>query len=257
MTNSVTFSFGENWLNYLTVLNEKRFQAARQSLVDLLGLADLTNHTFLDIGCGSGLFSGAAVVLNAQTVTSVDVDLQSVTACRQLKAQLGEPPQWSVLHGSILEQSLLAELSKSDIVYSWGVLHHTGAMWQAIENAATLVNDDGLLAIAIYNRHWSSGFWLWFKQRYNRSGKWGKRLLVWSLFAPRVAVRTLKGKAPLEGPRGMSIYYDAIDWAGGLPYEYASVEEIVRFCSAQGFVLQNTICTKSTGCNQFVFRKQA
>lgn len=256
MADKITFSFGENWLNYLDTLTQERFQEAQRSLVELLGTSELTGQSFLDIGCGSGLFSAAALTLGAATVTSIDVDPKSVAATQQLKTKLDSPAHWQIQHGSILDKHFVASLPVADIVYSWGVLHHTGAMWPAIENAATRVKPGGTFVIAIYNRHWSAGFWLWFKRLYNRSSRWLKELLVWSLFVPRVLVRLLKGKAPLKGPRGMSIYYDAVDWAGGLPYEYASVDEIVDFCTRQGFTLKHSIPTASTGCNQFVFQRQ-
>ncbi|MEI9811577.1 MAG: hypothetical protein WDO18_02380 [Acidobacteriota bacterium] len=49
------------------------------------------------------------------------------------------------------------------------MLHHTGQMWNALENAARLVKPDGRLMIAIYNDQGTrSKRWLWVKERYNR-----------------------------------------------------------------------------------------
>jgi len=251
----ITFSFGENWLNYIKTFDEEKFKESRRSLADLLGADSLAGKTFLDIGSGSGVFSLAAVDMGAQAVTSIDVDPKSVQACREIKRR-ADVSHWTILEGSILDQDLIKRLLKADIVYSWGVLHHTGAMWQAIDNAAKLVNDGGLFVIAIYNHHWSSNFWLIFKRVYNQSGDFIKKLMVWLLLIPRVAVRVLKGKPHLKDKRSMSVYYDAIDWAGGLPYEYASFGEVVTFCQKRGFVLRNSIRTNSIGCNQFVFEKR-
>ena len=255
MTDNITFSFVQNWLNYLNTVEEAELAAARTSLVNLLQVADLHEKRFLDIGCGSGLFSAAALALGAERVTSIDVDLNSIAATQKLKARLPVEQPWQILHGSVLDGAFLQQLPQADIVYSWGVLHHTGNMWPAIENAAGLVAPDGLLVIAIYNRTWSSGFWWQFKRFYNRSNPTMQRFLVWYVFGPRALVRLLKGKSPVKGDRGMSIYYDAVDWAGGFPYEYASFDEIVNFCRKFGFRLTNAIPTNATGCNQFVFRK--
>ncbi len=174
-----------------------------------------------------------------------------------LRAQMGNPDRWRIQHGSILDRRVIAELSPADVVYAWGVLHHTGAMWQAIENTASLVNAGGALAIAIYNRHWSSPFWRWFKRQYNRSGRVGKTVMIWSLFGPRVVGRALKGKSPFNVPRGMSTYHDAVDWAGGLPYEYASFDDVATFCGGLGFELIRAVRTSAAGCNQFLFQRNA
>jgi SAM-dependent methyltransferase len=256
VTEKMTFAFGQNWLNYLNTVEEAELAAARASLTNLLQVQELNGKRFLDIGCGSGLFSAAALALGAASVTSVDVDPNSVAATQKLKARLPVTQSWQVLHGSVLDGAFLQQLAPADVVYSWGVLHHTGNMWPAIENATTLVADGGLLAIAIYNRTWSSGFWWRFKRLYNQSNPAMQRFLVWYVFGPRAVVRLLKGKSPVKGDRGMSIYYDAVDWAGGFPYEYATFEEIVNFCGKFGFRLTNAIPTKATGCNQFVFQKQ-
>jgi len=255
VTEQITFSFGENWLNYVKTLDEEKFREARHSLADLLGTDNLAGKTFLDIGCGSGIFSLTALDMGAQAVISIDVDPKSVQACHEVK-QSTEVAQWNILEASILDQDFVKHLPKADIVYSWGVLHHTGAMWQAIDNVAKLVKGGGLFVIAIYNQHWSSSLWLKFKKVYNQSGDFIKKLMVWLLLVPRVAVRVLKGKPPLKDRRGMSVYYDAIDWAGGLPYEYAPFDEVVAFCQRRGFVLRNSIRTNSIGCNQFVFEKR-
>jgi 2-polyprenyl-6-hydroxyphenyl methylase/3-demethylubiquinone-9 3-methyltransferase len=251
----VSFSFGENWLRYLDSLDEARCRDARQSLVTLLDTDDLSGRTFLDIGCGSGLFSAAALALGAAAVTSIDIDPISVEACRTLRARVGDASRWRIRQASILDRPALAELGPADVVYAWGVLHHTGAMWQAIRNAASLVSSQGVLVLAIYNRHWSCRFWLAFKRRYNRGGHVEKAALVWSLFLLRVLARAVRGKPPFRVPRGMSTYHDAVDWAGGLPYEYASPDEVETFCGALGFGVSKAIRTRAAGCNQFVLRR--
>ena len=250
----VTFSFGENWLDYLDGIGEEQFEAAHEALVRLLQTDDLTDRSFLDIGCGSGIHSLAAIKMGAGKVTGIDVDRFSVQASRQTKEKY-DVSNWEVLEGSILDSDFVATLELADIVYSWGVLHHTGNMWPAIENASQLVNPNGKFVIAIYNKRPTSKFWLNFKRFYNRTNPIFQKLMVWSLVLPRIPVRLLKGKHPVKDRRGMNIYHDAIDWAGGLPYEYASVDEIVAFCEKRGFKLVYSTETRSYGCNEFVFEK--
>ena len=254
---TITFSFGENWLAYLTDFDQQRFNEARASVVQLLDADNLNGRSFLDIGFGSGLFSAVAVSLQAGDVTSVDIDPKSVEAACRLRSSIGDPANWTVLSGSILDADFTSRLGPADVVYSWGVLHHTGNMWQAIANTCSLVNPGGQLVLAIYNRTRLWRFWLAFKRAYNRGGGAVKALLVWFLLVPRLLARLLLRK-PLSGiGRGMSLYHDAVDWAGGLPYECAAFEEIAEFCTRKGFVLVRCVRTNSSGCNQYVFRKAA
>ena len=254
MNEQVTFSFGENWLDYLEHIGEEQFSAAYEALVRLLQTEDLTGRTFLDIGCGSGIHSLAAIKMGAKNVVGVDVDQFSVQASRQTKEKFNVE-NWNIVEGSILEDSFVAQLQQADIVYSWGVLHHTGDMWTAINNSIKLVKPNGQYVIAIYNKRPTSEFWLRFKRLYNRTNKVMQTLMVWLLVLPRIPVRLIKGKHPIKDRRGMNIYHDAIDWAGGLPYEFASVEEITSYCEKQGFQLIYKTETNAYGCNEFVFNK--
>ncbi len=251
---TVSFSFGENWLKFIKGLDEKRYAEAKQSLCELIGIQSLEGKTFLDIGCGSGIFSLAAIDLGAKKVVSIDADPKSVNACKQVKIKC-KVEHWKILEASILDKDFIQTLGRFNIVYSWGVLHHTGAMWEAVGNAANIVSHDGVLVIAIYNRTRTSNVWLKFKRLYNRSGQFVKNLLVWSVFLPRVVVRLMKLKHPLKERRGMSVYYDAIDWAGGLPYEFASFQEVCSCLHEKGFELRNGKRTRSIGCNEFVFER--
>lgn len=252
----ISFSFGENWLDYSANLSEEQIAEAVRDLRKLLTLDDLQGKTFLDVGAGSGVHSVAAMMLGAERIVSVDRDENSIASCERLKER-NNLDRWEIRSGSILDPEFVESLGRHDVVYSWGVLHHTGAMWQAIENASTLVNDDGLFAIAIYNKRFTSNFWLWYKQLYNRGGALTKKLMTWYLFLPRAVVRALRLKHPLRDVRGMSIYYDAVDWAGGLPYEFATFDEIRDDLEKKGFELINSTRTTQIGCNEFVFRKKS
>lgn len=248
------FSFGENWLRYIKTFNKENLREVRLSLQELLEVKSLKGKSFIDIGCGSGVFSLAAIDMNAQEVISLDNDQKSVEACNIIKRR-NNAKHWFILKGSILDKDFLNNLGKADIVYAWGVLHHTGDMWRAIDNSAKLVKKEGLFALAIYNRHWASGVWFRFKKFYNRRGKIIQKIMVLSIFLPRVLTRLMKLKHPFLEKRGMSIYCDAVDWAGGFPYEYAGFDEIVSFLKKRSFTLTNSVKTKSTGCNQFMFKK--
>ncbi len=256
------FSFGENWASFSQGLTEAHIQEAMRSLVNLLGKNTLEGNSFLDIGCGSGLFSIAAVRLGARNVLGVDIDPLSIeTSQRNAIRWLSETDlnKISLRQGSVLEEEEVTSWGTFDIVYSWGVLHHTGKMWKALENAARAVRPRGLLIIAIYNRHWSSPLWRWIKRLYNRLGKQGRQVMIWSFFPLIVVAKWLVTfRNPFKMRRGMDFLHNVVDWLGGYPYEYASIEEVRNALLKLGFeVLAIYPAKVPTGCNEFVCRRKA
>lgn len=259
------FEFGANWQSFLDSLDDDRIIEAENSLKGLLHVSSLEGKRFLDIGCGSGLFSLCARRLGA-SVYSFDFDPKSVSCATELKRRFFlDDDQWVIAEGSVLDKAFLDSLGKFDIVYSWGVLHHTGDLNAAMESAALRVDDHGLLCIALYNDEGAaSKFWRSVKKLYCRGIMF--RYLVICLFFPIFAVwAVLKGLINHRDPighfrfykrhRGMSIVHDWYDWLGGFPFEVAKVEDIFCFFRDRSFGLQNLITTNSFGCNQFVFRK--
>jgi 2-polyprenyl-6-hydroxyphenyl methylase/3-demethylubiquinone-9 3-methyltransferase len=261
------FEFGKNWAWFLETLNDEKIDEAVRSLRDMLETDSLAGKTFLDIGSGSGLFSLAARRLGAR-VHSFDYDPNSVGCTQELRRRyFPDDDQWMIESGSALDAGYIASLGKFDVVYSWGVLHHTGDMWTALANAATPVGAHGKLFIAIYNDQGTASVrWTKAKRTYNRLPKGLRFLVVWPSFwvlnwrpLAKDTLRLRPFKSIREygkNARGMSFWQDLVDWVGGYPFEVATPEQIFNFYREHGFALTRLrTAGGSPGCNEFVFRK--
>jgi 2-polyprenyl-6-hydroxyphenyl methylase/3-demethylubiquinone-9 3-methyltransferase len=263
------FPFGRNWKRFLGVVSEERIAHAVAALDEMVGARYFAGASFLDVGSGSGLSSLAASRLGASRIHSFDFDADSVACTQAIRSRFGPPAiSWTVEQGSALDADYLASLGRWDIVYSWGVLHHSGAMWRALDLVTRLVRPDGILFISIYNDQGPvSRGWRAVKRVYN-SGASG-RLGVMAAFVPYFVGRGLFAdivgrRNPLSRyreyhrTRGMSLVHDWTDWLGGYPFEVARPEEILEFCRTRGFVLVRLkTCGGRLGCNEFVFRRLA
>lgn len=255
---ALRFRFGRNWARFLKRLDEHRIAQAEDSLREMLAVSDLKDRSFLDVGAGSGLFSLAARRLGA-SVHSFDYDRESVECVRELKTHFfPDDPRWRVEQGDALDESYLAGLGVFDVVYAWGVLHHTGDMWRALDNVYTRVAEGGWLFVALYNdQRWLSRYWKRVKRIFNR-GPVGRVLVVVThapYFVGRQTVRSLVSRSRYRA-RGMDAWRDIIDWLGGYPFEVARPEQVLAFFRSRGFTLERMKTVDGRhGCNEFVFRR--
>ncbi|WP_189546220.1 class I SAM-dependent methyltransferase [Mesorhizobium sp. M2E.F.Ca.ET.209.01.1.1] len=247
---------------------EKHYSSERRSvaaskLLSFLGRESLEGMDFLDIGSGSGLHSLAAFDAKAERVHSFDFDPLSVKTTGKLRQLAGAPLNWTVERGDVLDFDYLEKLGTWSLVYSWGVLHHTGAMWQAIENAAGRVAPGGLLFIALYSSNVvkpSAQFWLDVKRRYNAADARHRRLMecwyIWRFGLGRNPLRwplLLKQIYDKKKGRGMSYMTDVRDWLGGWPMEFADDQAVVSYLKDRFELVR-----MSTGeaCTEFLFRER-
>lgn len=261
------FAFGENWAGFLAHLDDRRILEAERSLQWLLGRERLDGLTFLDIGSGSGLSSLAARRLGAR-VRSFDYDPQSVECTRSLRDRyFPSDAQWHVESGSALDPGYLAGLGLHDIVYSWGVLHHTGAMYRALELAAGQVKPGGLFVFALYRTTRFCWFWRWEKRLYIQAPPVVQTVarfvyiklrhlsfIVTNRDFSRYTAEYLKN-------RGMEFGHDVHDWMGGYPYESIRPDKVADEMKRLGFeAVRSKVQPYSTGifgsgCDEYVYRR--
>lgn len=258
------YEFGANWASFIDRhYSPERRRMAADKLLSFLGKDSLEGIDFLDIGSGSGLHSLAAFDAKAQRIHSFDFDPLSVSTTGKLRQMAGEPQHWSVERGDVLDAGYLEKLGTWNLVYSWGVLHHTGAMWQAIDNAAQRVAPEGLFFIALYSSNVvlpSAEFWLDVKRRYNAAGAWKRRQMeywyIWRFALGRNPLRLpqlLKQIYEKKKGRGMSYMTDIRDWLGGWPMEFADDQAVIDFLKER-FNFELVRISTGEACTEFLFR---
>jgi 2-polyprenyl-6-hydroxyphenyl methylase/3-demethylubiquinone-9 3-methyltransferase len=260
------FAFGRNWRSFLATLDEHRIDEARRRLCESLGRDNLRGVRALDIGSGSGLSSLVMRQLGADVV-AFDYDADSVACTEELRRRYApDTTNWQIMQGSALDPAFMAGLGHFDLVYSWGVLHHTGSMWAAIELATDRVAPRGTLLLALYNDQGRrSRVWRTIKRFYCRSapGRWLVGAMFYPLFVAYALWQDMRHFHPpgtharrYARKRGMSLFHDWRDWLGGYPFEVAKPGEVVRKLTTDGFELRSQTLTRGLGCNEFVFKRK-
>ncbi len=251
------FAFGQNWAGYAADVGNAELEEAKVGLLRLLPTdIDPRRATFFDIGSGSGLHSVAAARIGFKDITATDYDSESVATTKRLVEAFGVDSQVRAFRDDVLDSRVAEQF---DVVYSWGVLHHTGDMWRAIDAAAARVRPGGVFIIAIYRRTPFCGAWRRVKYFYCRVPNAVKRAITYIYIG---CLGVARGQDDGSSKRGMKRWSDAVDWLGGYPYESASPAEVVHHLSAQFDVLQTFGADVQqrglggSGCAEFVFRKR-
>jgi SAM-dependent methyltransferase len=260
------FAFGENWASYASLVDEDRLVEAERGLVRLLGPDALRGRSILDIGCGSGLHAAAAGRLGAARIVAVDTDPRSVETAQALLRRHVPQLAAAVRQASVFDLDT-EPVGPFDVVYSWGVLHHTGAMRDGLRRAAEMVAPGGLFAFALYRRTRMCGLWGHEKRWYAAASPRAQRIAR-ALYVALLRVRfALTGRnfnayvANYKSARGMDFHHDVHDWMGGYPYESMTAEEVdglmrtLEFAPVRSFTQPTSFGLFGSGCNEYVYRR--
>jgi SAM-dependent methyltransferase len=243
-------------------LTEAKVLQAMASLREAFGDVGIEGQDFVDLGSGSGLFSYAAHRMGARVVTSIDVDPNSIACTAALRTRGGDPSTWTIVQGSVLDPDFVGKLAPASRLYSWGVLHHTGAMWVAFDAALSLLAPGGLACIALYNRPRRPRLHLGLKRTYNRLPHLLQPLMAGLYASAYFAKLLVRGQNPIAfvrgygaSSRGMSFWRDVEDWLGGLPYEFAEPEEVEAHVRRLGLGVVRVLVRSPGNNNEYLISR--
>ena len=128
----------------------------------------------LEIGCGIGTDS-VNFVRNGANLTIVELSSESLAITKK-RLEL-EHLRANLVNGNAEElNELLPPEKKFDVIYSFGVIHHTPHPERVVEAITKRLKPDGELRIMLYARHsWKV---LWIYARYGWREPWNWRKLI-------------------------------------------------------------------------------
>jgi 2-polyprenyl-6-hydroxyphenyl methylase/3-demethylubiquinone-9 3-methyltransferase len=121
----------------------------------------------LDGGSGSGMVSVGFALLGAN-VTGVDITPQCVENGKRNAERFGV--QCRFFCKDLTDLDLGNE--RFDIVYSWGVIHHSEDARKSFSNLAKHLKPGGEMVLAVYLKTYLSGFWNFSRVFYQKAPKW-------------------------------------------------------------------------------------
>jgi ubiquinone/menaquinone biosynthesis C-methylase UbiE len=129
----------------------------------------------LEIGCGIGTDT-MNFARNAASVTAVDLSEKSLEMARKRAEVFGLTGRIRFFHGSAEQLDEIMPQETFDLIYSFGVIHHTPHPDRLLEQVRKYVRPGSTAKIMVYHRHSWKVFWI--LMTYGKGRFWRLREIV-------------------------------------------------------------------------------
>lgn len=138
---------------YFDAIDYYRYQVYSPWIKDLVDFNGFTGKRLLEIGCGTGT-DLVQFARGGAMVTGVDLTPRSIEIARQRFKVFDLSGDFAIGDA----ESLTFPDETFDVVYSFGVLHHTPGTETAVDEVYRVLRPGGRVIVMLYNR---SSLWYW------------------------------------------------------------------------------------------------
>jgi len=149
-------------LDYFLKIKERRYKL-EPFIKQIVQFEKWQDKKVLEVGCGIGI-DGMEFAKNGSDYTGVDISEKSLELAKTYFALNEQKVNLLVADA----ENLPFENNTFDLVYSWGVLHHTPNTQKAIEEIYRVLKPEGKIIVMLYNKYSMVGLQLYIRYGFLR-----------------------------------------------------------------------------------------
>jgi ubiquinone/menaquinone biosynthesis C-methylase UbiE len=193
------YAAGDDFRSQLDAQSRQRY-LLEPYIVDFARFHEGAGQDVLEIGVGMGADHLRWAKSGPKSLTGVDLTERAISFTQQRLAAEG-------LHSKLQTadaENLPFDNDSFDIVYSWGVLHHTPHTQNALDEVCRVLKPGGKSRIMIYHAHAIVGYMLWIRYALLAGRPWRSLADIYAtqLESPGTKVYSTREAAQLFGSFG-------------------------------------------------------
>ena len=127
----------------------KRKYTVEPHILNFAEFENWNNKKVLEVGCGIGT-AAHSFIENGAIYKGIDLSKKSIEVAKQ---RLNVFNLNGIIEEADIENYPTNNMEKFDLVYSFGVLHHTPDTKKAVKNIYNLLNDGGIFKLMLYAKN--------------------------------------------------------------------------------------------------------